>query len=439
MRIFHYRKTDYTDNPWQDCLITGDTQLDAYKSRAIITIKGQNILRQHSSTYITGRETCLAHHFAKMLAAAVLSGGYDHASGMSVNLPQSTQGRVLWIDTVRGLHSCADFFNEMLSKFDTGHKRFSMLCLDQLGNFRYDFYAVLGQIEQAIESTKPSLIVIDDIDHLMPYCGINVADAFTHVIRDALNHSEAACLFIGYNHLGKRASTTGNLGKFLFTAADSIFSVTTQQGISKVRLVKSFCIESNRDAEFLFSVEDDNLPHEVIKTMAEPVESNIMKHNTLRDIIGDVIEPGQHISPDELFNKLNERRLQLNRFNRTRALIAQAAQLGIIHKVPDSNDYTLPTAKFQSGPPCPNTVADPQEVFQAGSPCRGTATAPSPKESDSSQVTVNNSLTLPPHPSANKLSSFTGCQPVKKSLHPANGPSSITGCQPVKVTPATFP
>ncbi len=412
MNIFHYRQTDYSGDPWKDGLITGETQLDNFKSKAIVTVNGQTIIKQHASTYLTGRDTCLAHHFAKMLAAAVLKGNYEHAPGLSVSVPDPGKGSVLWIDTVRGLHSCAEFFNEMMTKFDPGQQRFALLCLDKLGNFRYDFYALLDYIEKAIQHTKPSLIVIDDIDHLMPYSGVNVADAFNHAIRDTLNHTDTACLFIGYNHLGKRKSTTGNLGNLLFTAADNIFSITTQQAISRVKLVRSYCIESKHDAEFLFVVDDDNLPHEVIKAMADPDTSTFIKKNTLQDIIGEVIQPGQTISPDELYQQLNHRRQQFNRQDRIRTLIAQATQLGVIKKADDSNNYTLV-------PGTPKGCV-PQDI-------------PESCASSTSQPTgVNNSLTLPPLPSANKLSSITGCQPVKKSLHPANGPSSITGCQPVK-------
>ena len=38
---------------------------------------------------------------------------------------------------------------------------------------------------------------------------------FCHSVRDVINHRDTAFLFIGYNHLGKKASTTGNLGKHL--------------------------------------------------------------------------------------------------------------------------------------------------------------------------------------------------------------------------------
>jgi hypothetical protein len=367
MKIYHYRKTDLVENPWEDILITGDTQLDQYQFRTLASICGQTVIRQHASTYITGKDTCLAHHFVKMIAAAILKGSYDHAPGLTVNNPQAAHGNVLWIDTVRGLHACADFFKEMISNFDPSHKHFSLLCLDKLGSFRFEFFALTRYIEQAIEMTRPSLIIIDDIDHLMPYCGINSADAFNCAIRDALNHTDAACLFIGYNHLNKRANTTGNLGKMLFSGADNIFSVTSQHAISRVKLVKSYNTQVNHEAEFLFTVDEDNLPHEVCKTISEQQHDDFLQTSSLQDIFSQVIEPGQNISPDELVHKLNSRRQQLNRLDRTRALIAQATKFGIIKKADDnSSNYTL----------------------SQGSPCRDSVTA--------SPVPVNNSLTLPP-------------------------------------------
>lgn len=58
------------------------------------------------------------------------------------------------------------------------------------------------------------------------------------IVRDTHNHTETAFLFLGYNNLSKRASTTGDLGRFLFTGSNNIFSVTTQNDISRVKLIK---------------------------------------------------------------------------------------------------------------------------------------------------------------------------------------------------------
>ncbi len=383
MDVLHYRSTDYCDNPWQQLIIDDKTQIADCQSKTIVSINGQTVIRQHASTYITGKDSCQAHHFAKMIAVAVLKGEYEHAPGLNVTPTDEQPATVLWVDSVRGVHPCADFFNEMISRYDNQHKQFSLLCLSKLGHLKYDFYGILSAIEEAIKRIKPTLLVIDDIDHLMPYCGVNVASAFNHVIRDTLNHTDTACLFIGYNHLGKKASTTGNLGKLLFPEANNIFSVSTQNDFSKVRLVRSFMYQANSDAEFLFKVDGDNLPHEVVSTLPERQNRNFIQQNTLRDIISEVMEPGQAISPDQLFTQLNDRRQQLNRIDRTRALIAQATQLGIIKKVGEStNSYIL---NPQSVNPIDSDPSSPD------SPCCNSVSV-------QSVPSVNNSLTLPPHP-----------------------------------------
>ena len=442
MKIFHYRKSDYNVDPWENGLITSDTQLDSFNAKAIISINRQTVIKQHASTYLTGRDTCHAHHFAKMIATALLKGNYENAPSLTVNTPKPGQDAVLWIDSIRGIHACTEFFKEMTADFANNHKRFSMLCLDKLGSFRYDFYALIYQIECAIQEANPSLIVIDDIDHLMPYCGINVADAFTHAVRDTLNHSSAACLFIGYNHLNKRASTTGNLGKFLFSAADNIFSITTQNAISRVKLVKSYTIHSDVNDEFLFDIGNDNLPHQVVKAIIDDNGNNFIKKNTLRDIIGQVIQPGQTISPDELYQQLNNRRQQLNRQDRTRTLIAQAAQLGIIKKTDHTNDYTLTpdTPNTPKSPEVPNPPVPPGDDRSVYSDAiavpHDTPKAPAIPEgcvSSTSHATgVNNSLTLPPHP---PVLPVTPVPPVTPVLPVTPAPP----VPPVKSTPAPVP
>ena len=380
MNVYHYLKTEFVDNPWKDMLITGDTPLDNFKSDTLVSINGQTIIRQHASSYITGKETCNAHHFAKMIAAAHLKGSYDHATSLNVG-KQRSSNKVLWIDSVHSIHACADFFNEMTAKFDPERKHFAMICLDQLGSFRFELFTLTRYIEDAIEKAKPTLLVIDDIDHLLPYCGVNAADMFNRAIRDTLNHTDAACLFIGYNHLNKRANTTGNLGKVLFSTADNIFSVTSQHGVSRVKLLKSFTVESNPDADFLFTVDKDNLPHQVVSTITEHQAEEFLQQTTLKDIFSEVIDSGQTISPDQLYDRLINRHQRLNRIDRTRALIAQAAQLGIIKKADNNtNDYIL---NPQATTPVGNDSAP------SGPPTHDTATPP----------TVNNSLTLPPHPS----------------------------------------
>ena len=146
------------------------------------------------------------------------------------------------------------------------------VCLDVLGSQRENVYAINRNIEALIKQLKPQLVVIDDIDHFMPFCGVHVATEFCRIVRDVTNHTETAFLFIGYNHLGKKASTTGNLGKYLFLDASDVFSLSTQREVTTVRLVRSYDLSrSPDDTEYRFTIGDDNLPHEAQRDAPQPI------------------------------------------------------------------------------------------------------------------------------------------------------------------------
>ena len=74
MKINYYRQPNAQgiQEAWESCQFTSDADLSAFTSRPLITINGQPILRQHHVTYLTGKEFCRAHHFAKYLAIQFL-------------------------------------------------------------------------------------------------------------------------------------------------------------------------------------------------------------------------------------------------------------------------------------------------------------------------------------------------------------------------------
>jgi hypothetical protein len=394
-KIFHYRldgthNESLSDDPWSQCMFNSNTDLSQFAAHPLVTIGKQPIIKLHQATYLTGRDTCHAHHFAKMVAGSLLSGNYTQAPSLKVNTiesssksslsSKSTIPTILWIDTLHGPHACAEFYQEMKDTFHFEEGQFHLMCLDILGVFREDFCYLIGEVENHIHRLRPTLVVIDDIDHFMPYCGITAASHFDHIFRDALNHTETAFLLIGYNHLGKRASTTGNLGKLLFTGSNSIFSISTQGGISHVRLVRAF---ENRwsipEAEFLFSLGEDNLPHEIVKTVPSgTVSPTRVEYNTLQDIIREVIEPGETLTPDQLLTRVSTRKTQLNRIDRARTLITQALNLGLIKKDIATNSYTLTPSNLDNAvnthltlPPHPSTII-PSETT-ASSPSSSSA------------------------------------------------------------------
>ena len=274
MEINYYRKSTAlgSDESWKNCQFTPTTNLSDFTIKTLVTINGQPILRTHHTTYLTGKETCHAHHFAKHLAIQVLNA--TPTTVLSTPVPcavampllsspsSSSSCKVLWIDTLHGPHISARIYSELAAQApdkDSLH----FVCLDILGGQRDNHYMLSRNIEALIKDLNPTLVVIDDIDHLMPFCGINIASEFCRIIRDIVNHTDTAFLFIGYNHLGKKASTTGNLGKYLFLDSSDIFTLTTQRDVTTVRLINSYDMShQSDDTLYSFTIGDDNLPHQ---------------------------------------------------------------------------------------------------------------------------------------------------------------------------------
>ena len=450
ININHYREANANPinpiDPWQDALFSSSSQIADLRYHDLITFGRQPLLQQHNITYLTGKETCHAHHFAKMFATAILRRQYPDAPSITVNnvdmgvsdapsyASTAPAPTVLWIDTVHGPHACADIFREMTSGIDSSDSLFHLLCLDVLGQARDNFWEITRRIEFLIQDIKPTLVIIDDIDHLMPYSGITVAQQFNNVIRDTINHTETAFLLIGYNHLNKRASTTGNVGRMLFSGADHIFSVTTNQTITQVRLVKSRDLRSihRYQHDFHFSIGPDNLPIEVLKTMPSelsPSSRNYVEHNTLRDIMTQVIPPDQGISPDQLTSLVAARRARLNRIDQTRTLIAQARRLGLITLDTTTNLYHI-------APPRPSSAshrlvssrpaaASPLPTAPASEYCEAPPRSLQPQHPASQQDNnnphpdFNTSLTLPPHQPATSPSMY--CETPPRSQQRGSG------------------
>ena len=361
MNINYYRDNNAqgVDDSWKACQFTCDTDLTPYRSNALVTINGQPYLRQHHITYLTGKETCRAHHFAKHLAIQILSA--------------EASGKVLWIDTLNGPHVAAAIFRELSQHVASGNS-LHYLCLDVLGRQRDDHWWLNRSIEKLIKETKPQLVVIDDIDHFMPYCGIRVATEFERAVRDAVNHSDTAFLFIGYNHTGKKACTAGQLGRLLFTDADDIFSLSTVREVTTVRHIGGYDLHVSPDeAQFHFTIGPDNLPRETVQPRKGPASG--IDDGTLRDIVDGIIQPGQHITPSDLLAQVKSRHSQLKRDTRDAALLDQIHRLHLLTPHPDTQEES-PSPSIPSTPSIPSIPSIPS--------------TPSSK--------INTSLTLPTHP-----------------------------------------
>ena len=278
MKINYYRypSPQGEQESWQNCQFTHETDLSQFTgSKPLVSINDQPVIRQHHVTYLTGKDTCRAHHFAKHLAIQVLTAtpqqSVEVLQASSLHNPGQAPCKVLWIDTLHGPYICTSIYRE-LAAHAQAKQNLHFVCLDILGSQRDNFYAINRNIEALVRQFKPQLVVIDDIDHFMPFCGVRIATEFCRIIRDITNHSETAFLLIGYNHLGKKASTTGNLGKYLFLDASDVFSLTTQREVTTVRLVRSYDLSRcPDDTQYRFTIGDDNLPHEAQRDAPQPI------------------------------------------------------------------------------------------------------------------------------------------------------------------------
>ncbi len=376
MQINYYRTPNLGATPWKDCLFTSETNLDAFTVEPLVSINGLPILRRHQSTYLTGRNTCRAHHFAKLLATKVLTStvetqnlaspsrqlvealqgsalcnSRDSTAHTRGNVPVST-GRVLWLDTLHGPHTTAQIYRDIASHIPV-KENLRFICLDILGCDRGNIWGINRNFEQAIKDFAPDLVVIDDIDHFMPFCGTKVATEFCSIVRDFINHTETSFLFIGYNHLHKRAGTTSDVGKWLLYDVNNIFSLSTQRDVTTVRLLNSHDLSRDPDAsEYRFTIGPDNLPQEADK----PNESGF-DDTSLRTLIHDILTPGESIAPDELYQQVITRNRQLKRQHRSTALIDQAIAAGIIIPSEDGTSYTLKNTR-----PSPSSLSDGVDV-----------------------------------------------------------------------------
>ena len=263
---------------WKSAQFTSDTDLSQLDSTDLVTFNGQPVIRQHGITCLTGKDTCRAHHFAKHLAIQVLQ---------STQHGGDSRCKVLWIDTIHSPHAARRIFDE-LNAHATGK---------------------------------------DDLDHFMPYCGLNMARAFGHVIRDAVNHNGAAFLFIGYNMLGKRTSTTGDIGKELFPRATDVFSLSTVREVTTVRHAGGLDLSRNPDdTQFHFTIGPDNLPRQVDNPRKNPGTG--IDDDTLRQIMDGIHDPAA--SPEALLRQITARHRALKQQSRQDALLAQLHRLNLL-------------------------------------------------------------------------------------------------------------
>lgn len=339
----HYNRTPLIGDrdPWSSLFINIDSSLQQYRPNPIVTICGAAAIHRHDITFLTGASHCRAHAVAKMFAAAVLQGSYQYVPSLQVAKPDKPQegqdsqedknNRVLWIDSVHSFYTCCGFIQDLKQHFGASSENFRLMCLDDLGTFNECDEMVLCNITEAIRQFKPTLVVIDDLDHLTPECGHYRADNFYLEIREILDFYSTSLLCIGYNLMGRAKSTAGFIGKRLFPIANNVFRITNRGTTSLLQRVRA--ITDDGEFQFAFTINDKNFAQEVLlKPENSSAAAQYAQATTVQDVFNAVIDADETVSPDQLVTRLNKRQTDLNRLTRNRMLIAEALARGVIIK-----------------------------------------------------------------------------------------------------------
>ncbi|MCR5130971.1 MAG: hypothetical protein K6C10_05865, partial [Prevotella sp.] len=239
--------------------------------------------------------------------------------------------------------------DDLKQNFNVSQDNFKFICLDALGSFANRYDSVLYGIISIIRDFKPTLVIIDDFDHLAIDCGYNLTDNFYLTVREYLDHSHPSFLCIGDNLIGRAKSTAGSIGKRLFAVASNIFRLSNKGTTAIVQRVKG--IASDNQFTFAFNINDKNFPQELIPTPgADPTGDTIIKAAAVQEIFTEVVPHDEALTSQQLLNNLDRHYTDISRLKRHHRLIADALSRGILSKN-DTGHYTLnPQLTSQAAP-----------------------------------------------------------------------------------------
>ncbi len=354
-RCIYLRKPNFED-PQQKCVFSRETDLSQFGATPIVTNCNIPVLLNHEITLVTDNNCSRTAHYAKMLTTAILNGGnYPYAPSLKTAVKD---GRVMWIDSVNSIHSVADLMREFKDNCNVTDDNFRMMCLDCLGSFQNHSDIVIDLVINAVRDFRPNFIVINDIDHLIPFSGHRETFDFIGFLRDITSNYNVSVCAIGHNLIGKVKNTTGLLGKELLGIAANVFRVIDHGATSCVTSYKSFI---QTPYEFTFTLNDHNLPQEIVGAPQRVSPSqDYIDTNTLQDIFSSIIPDGKTITPDNLMAEVSEHLVQMTRSNRARNLISNALIRGLITRDTTTGEY--------SATPVMRKIPDPRSsCFLTGS------------------------------------------------------------------------
>lgn len=338
-RCIYLRQPNFED-PQHKCVFTCETDLSQFGATPLIINCGIPVILNHEITIVTGSCHSRTAHYAKMLATAILNdGNYPYAASLST---AAKGGKVMWIDSVNSIHSVACLMQEFKDNCKVTSDNFRLMCLDCLGSFLNNSTLIVDLVINAIRDFRPNFIVINDLDHLIPFAGHRDSHDLAAFLREITTLQDVAVCAVGHNLIGKVKNTTGLLGNELLGIASSIFRVIDHGATSCVTSYKSF---DQTPYDFTFTLNEHNLPQEVvIAPQRVSASQDYIDTSTLQDIFSSIIPDNKTITPDQLMAGVSGHLIHLSRFNRARNLIANALIRGIITRDTTTGQYSATSA-----------------------------------------------------------------------------------------------
>lgn len=251
-----------------DCVFSPEEIDRMLQPSHVVTMDAAASIYAQEVTIITGTDAARTALFAKMLAATVITGDYPFATGLTSPL---VNGKVLWIDSVNSLQATTQLASDMKQIAGTQSSNFKIAALSALGNGKDYCYLVEDVIEKAISDLNPHLIIINNLDTLLPYVSWNFVYHFTEHIRAYIFNHHAAVCAIGHNLIGKVKRTTGYLGEILYPIASTVYRVSerakNESAVTRVSCYKTFQRCPN---DFAFTINELNFPQQVEIQQQQP-------------------------------------------------------------------------------------------------------------------------------------------------------------------------
>lgn len=248
-------------NNQMDCVFSPEEIDRMQQPSHLVTMDAAASIYAQEVTIITGTDAARTALFAKMLAATVITRDYPFATGLKSPL---VNGKVLWIDSVNSLQATTQLASDMKQIAGAQSSNFKIAALSALGNGKDYCCMVEDVIENTISAFKPHLIIINNLDTLLPYVSWNFAYHFTEHIRAYIFNHHAAVCAIGHNLIGKVKRTTGYLGEIFYPIASTVYRVSerskNESAVTRVSCYKTF---QRCPKDFAFTINELNFPQQV--------------------------------------------------------------------------------------------------------------------------------------------------------------------------------